>query len=81
MTAFDTSGLTIDSTVCVVPPNGRDIFLLDQRLPFLASRFGGYLRIEDLTDPDAELQVFALFGDTPLNFLSAVAAQAVRSQQ
>ncbi|HOB54035.1 MAG TPA: FG-GAP-like repeat-containing protein [Acidobacteriota bacterium] len=81
VTAFDTSGLPIDSTVCVVPPNGRDIFLLDQRLPFLASRFGGYLRIEDLTDPDAELQVFALFGDTPLNFLSAVAAQAVRSQQ
>ena len=45
--------------------------------------FGGYLRVEDLTDPAAQLRVFALFGHPPLNFLSAVAAQpvGVRSEQ
>jgi hypothetical protein len=76
--AFDQSGQPIGSTTDSVPARGREVFLLDQKIPGLSSIFGGYLRIQDLSDPEAQLRVFALFGDTPLNFLSAVAAQPVR---
>jgi hypothetical protein len=76
--AFDQTGQPIGSTQDPVPAHGREVFLLDQKMPGLTSIFGGYLRIEDLTDPAGQLRVFALFGDTALNFLSAVAAQEVR---
>jgi len=76
--AFDQYGQPLGATTDAVPARGREVFLLDQKIPGLSSIFGGYLRIEDLTDPAAQLRVFALFGDTPLNFLSAVAAQPVR---
>ena len=76
--AFDQSGQPLGATTDAVPARGREVFLLDQKIPGLSSIFGGYLRIQDLTDPAAQLRVFALFGDTPLNFLPAVAAQPIR---
>ncbi len=78
ITAFNQNGQPIGSTTDSVSARGREVFLLDQKMPGLTSIFGGYLHIEDLTDPAGQLCVFALFGDQPLNFLSAVAAQPVR---
>jgi hypothetical protein len=78
ITAINQNGQTIGATTDLVPPRGREVFLLDQRMPGLTSIFGGYLHIEDLSDPGGQLRVFALFGDQSLNFLSAVAAQPVR---
>jgi len=74
--AYDQNGLPQGTADLAVPGHGRAVFLLDQRLPGLESQFGGYLRIR--VTAGAGVMVFALFGDQPLNFLSAVEAQPVR---
>jgi len=77
LTAYDQNGIPQSTASVNVPARGRSIFLLDQQLPGLGSIFGGYLLIENQTTPSSGLMVFALFGDQPLNFLSAVNAVAV----
>ena len=51
VTAFDQAGQHLAATTDTVPARGREVFLLDQKLPGLTSLFGGYLRIEDLPTP------------------------------
>ena len=77
LTAYDQNGFPQATASVNVPARGRSIFLLDQRMPDLGSIFGGYLIIENQTTPSSGLMVFALFGDQPLNFLSAVNAVPV----
>ena len=74
--AYDQNGLPQAAVDLPIGSHAREVFLLDQRLPALGSLFGGYLRIT-ATAGDG-VMVFALFGDQPLNFLSAVEAQPVR---
>lgn len=78
LTAYDQDGFPQATTTVNVPARGRSIFLLDQQMPGLGSIFGGYLIIENQTTPSSGLMVFALFGDQPLNFLSAVNAVPVQ---
>ncbi len=77
VTAFDQNGFMLASSATVVDAYCRDIFLLGQKLPTLTNLFSGYLRIVNESQPAEGLMVFAMFGDQPLNFLSAVAAQRV----
>ena len=74
--AYDKNGLPQGTTDLALAGHAREVFLLDQRMAGLESQFGGYLRIR-VTAGDG-VMVFALFGDQPLNFLSAVEAQPVR---
>jgi len=74
ITAYDQTGFQLESVSTTVSGNARDVFLLDQKMPDLTSIFGGYLIIENQTEPSTGLQVFVLFGDQPVNFLSAVTA-------
>jgi len=78
LAAYDQSGLPLAATTATVQGGARDVFLIDQKLPGLISIFGGYLRISNRTSNPTPVLVFALFGDRPLNFLSAVTAQPLR---
>ncbi|NLI47266.1 MAG: hypothetical protein GX414_09175 [Acidobacteria bacterium] len=50
----------------------RQVFLLDQLMPGLTAIFGGYILLAG--PPESQIVVFELFGDQPLEFLSAVSA-------
>ena len=71
--AYDQNGLLLDSAVEAVQSKHRLIAMLDQLMPALTDIFGGYLVVE-CSSAYPDLMVFELFGDTDLNFLSAVPA-------
>ncbi len=48
------------------------MFLLDQLMPGLTALFGGYILLEGPSE--SQIVVFELFGDQPLELLSAVSA-------
>jgi len=48
------------------------VFLLDQLMPGLTALFGGYILLEGPSE--SQIVVFELFGDQPLELLSAVSA-------
>jgi hypothetical protein len=73
LSAYDQSGVLLDSTTLTLQAKHRSVFMLDQVLPGLTSIFGGYLIVEN-TASDTQMLVFELFGDHALTFLSAVPA-------
>jgi hypothetical protein len=72
VSAFSEEGILQDSVDLPLPGLHRQVFLLDGLMPALTSMFGGYIIIEGAEG--AMLSVFELFGNTPLQFLSAVPA-------
>ncbi|HQF87694.1 MAG TPA: hypothetical protein PLN26_10710, partial [Acidobacteriota bacterium] len=73
LSAYDQNGVLLDTVKLFLQPNRRAIAMVDQVIPGLINIFGGYLVVEcDSIHP--EFIVFELFGDTGLNFLSAVPA-------
>jgi hypothetical protein len=75
ITAYHQDGYQLARTTMDVAGLGREIFLLDDRLTGLTDIFGGYLIVETLPEPTDDLLVFALFGNSTLDFLSAIAAR------
>ncbi|MBN2429988.1 MAG: VCBS repeat-containing protein [Acidobacteria bacterium] len=75
LTAYHQDGYQLAQTTMDVAGRGREIFLLDDRLTGLTDIFGGYLIVETVSSPTDDLLVFALFGNSTLEFLSAVAAR------
>ncbi len=73
LSAYDQNGMLLDTIKLFLQPNRRVIAMVDRLIPGLINIFGGYLIVEcDSVHP--EFIVFELFGDTGLNFLSAVPA-------
>ena len=73
ISAYDQNGQLLDTRVVVLSSQERMVSLLHQVMPELTTLFGGYLIVENLSYSDGIL-VFQLFGDTSLQFLSAVPA-------
>ena len=73
ITAYDQNGLQQDRRTISLGGRERRVFLLHQLMPTLTSLFGGYITVENLS-AGAGILVFELFGDTRLQFLSAVPA-------
>jgi len=73
ISAYDQNGQLLDTRVVVLSSLARTVSLLHQVMPGLTNLFGGYLIVENLSYSDGIL-VFQLFGDTSLQFLSAVPA-------
>ena len=71
--AYDQNGLQQDRRTISLGGRERRVFLLHQLMPTLTSLFGGYITVENLSAGSGIL-VFELFGDTQLQFLSAVPA-------
>ena len=72
VSAFDQSGIRQDARVLDTAAGERQVFLLDQLMPGLTAIFGGYILLAG--PPESRIVVFELFGDQPLEFLSAVSA-------
>jgi len=75
LSAYHQDGYLLAQTTLDVAGRGREIFLLDDRLAGLTDIFGGYLIVETMPLATEDLLVFALFGNSTLEFLSAVAAR------
>jgi len=73
VTAYDQTGLWLDSKNLSVGDGDRAIFILDDLMPDLMDIFGGYIIIQN-RNPGSGLLVFQLFGDANLQFLSVVPA-------
>jgi hypothetical protein len=74
LSAYDQNGLLLDRRPMTIPAKQRRVFLLHQVMTGLTNIFGGYLVVEE-SDPTASgLMVFALFGNTDNDFMSAVPA-------
>jgi Leucine-rich repeat (LRR) protein len=73
VSAYDQNGLLQDRRTINLGGRQRQVFLLHQLMPTLTSLFGGYIVVENLSAASGIL-VFELFGDTQLQFLSAVPA-------
>jgi len=71
--AHDQTGAVQDTRELMLMPGERSVFLLDQLMPGLTSLFGGYIIVESMSEGSG-VMVFEMFGDTGLNFLSAVPA-------
>jgi len=72
VSAFDQYGVLQDSKTLTLYGYNRGVFLLDGLMPGLIDIFGGYIIVDG--PDDAQLMVFELFGNAPLQFLSAVPA-------
>jgi len=72
ITAFNQFGVELASTDLNLGPDERRVFLLDQELTGLIDIFGGYILID--SPEGSKIIVFQLFGNTTLDFLSAVPA-------
>ena len=72
ISAFDQFGILQDARVLDTAAGERQVFLLDQLMPGLTAIFGGYILLAG--PPESRIVVFELFGDPPLELLSAVSA-------
>ncbi|HOB51593.1 MAG TPA: FG-GAP-like repeat-containing protein [Acidobacteriota bacterium] len=72
ISAFDQFGILQDARVLNTAAGERQVFLLDQLMAGLTAIFGGYILLEG--PPESRIVMFELFGDQPLEFLSAVSA-------
>ncbi|MBN2431146.1 MAG: VCBS repeat-containing protein, partial [Acidobacteria bacterium] len=73
--AFDQDGVQVANESIRLPGHQRGIFTLEQVLTQIQQQLGGYLRVENETQPSSGLLVFVLYsGDGPVTILSALPA-------
>ncbi len=72
ISCYDKNGILLAEKEVTLNPQNRFVRILSEIFPELGTVAGGYIIVEDESYLDPGITVFQLFGDSELNFLSAV---------